>query len=142
MNAAEYHPRSTLPGETAHLVSSKCVGGMDADADCISRRNGFRKKCFESFIHDQRIAITFRGSGRQYIKPSWSNYACPKGNIAGVNQVNTHLIPFLRSRSAYPKEKFPALRTNERLAAHYKPGRHIQVNQNVEEYPKDNRFFA
>jgi hypothetical protein len=91
MNAAVNDIGATLTRKPADLQTAVSVRRVNAYANDIARSDVFGAKALQSFVHYVGIAIFSGCGGGQDVKPSWGDYTGAEGDVAGVNQVNSHV---------------------------------------------------
>jgi hypothetical protein len=115
VNAAEDHERPTRPCEVSDRIAAKRVGGVNANADHVSRVDAGRIERLERLVHDQRRAEACRRGRRQHIQPSRRDDGSSEREIAWIDEMDAHSIPqkapaiFLPNRLKNPAVAVPAL---------------------------------
>ena len=88
------HPLSKLLGalarEPAKVISAQGVGGMNANADDVTRINTPQVEGLQRFIDDRRRTVLRRRRRREHIQPARRDHGRAKGNVRRVDDVYAH----------------------------------------------------
>jgi hypothetical protein len=90
VNTAKDNPCAALARQSADLVATQGVAGVNADADKVSRPDARWRQRFERLVHDDRIAKGKRGCACQHIEPPWGDYGGAKRMVAGIDEKYSH----------------------------------------------------
>jgi hypothetical protein len=91
MDSPEHYPGTALSDGTAHLVSSQCVAGVNADTHDIAFLNTLDIEMFQGFIADFGISERLISRSGQHVEPARGDDCGSERSVARINQVDDHI---------------------------------------------------
>src|SRR5579864_2969012 len=88
VNSTEHHICALLSSQSANLIATQSIAGVDSNSHNIPGRNAFDIQLLQCFVNDQRIAKAGGSSSGEYIKPARRDHANAEGLVARINEIN------------------------------------------------------
>ena len=90
VDAAEHDEGAPAPRETPDLVATQHIGGVNADADDITRPDAVQIERLERFVDDNRRAEAGRRRGGKHEEPARRDHRGSEREIAGIDEMYSH----------------------------------------------------